>query len=435
MCTYLYSTTLQTVQDERDTAMARVAAAEVQLSEARAGVQTSMLTNSDLILQNENLATQLRAFKARSGREDELSEQLQKAQFELRVVEEELRLAHDLTHAVRIADVSAEEEAAKRQEMQDKIDAACLQLEADDVLPEDRLDLLVAMASKCRAVQRDRDSNVELRQSLARQVADVTQQLAILEEENTLLRNLGLSSPAALHGNSGAGSMSMDVLQDKDEAIAVLTKRARELEKKLEAVSSDLNNAMGQLVVTVIRARELPVPDDESALAPFVTVRVDKQEYKTQVCQGSALPEWNEDFAFSVSAATKELALSVVDWSGGARERVLGAAVVQLSDLSFSLNQPHHAWVPLQLLARAGAGRQAMLDDVSVSSTGGGGGSHSDELQDPNMAGAGRAAVLLEIEYKGPSTATPRGTPRDLPGIQGVSGGGGALHSYGGYRH
>ena len=249
---------------------------------------------------------------------------------------------------------------------------------------------------------------------MARQVADVTQQLAILEEENTLLRNLGLSSPAALRGASAAAYVSADALQDKDEAIAVLTQRARELEKKLEAVSSDLNNAMGQLVVTVIRARDLSGGDDAGALAPFVNVRVDKQEYKTGVCQGGASPEWNEDFAFSVSAATRELALSVVDWGGGAREHVVGTAVVMLSDLSFSLNEPHHAWVPLQVL---GAGVSSRSEASS---------------QDPerDMAGGGRPAVLLEIEYKGPSSATPRGTPRDLL----LHGDKGDLHSLTDYR-
>jgi len=155
---------LRSLQAERDMAVSQVAAAEVELSEAREGLQNTILQNSDLVIQNENLGTQLRAYKARSGREDELAEQLKKTQFELRIVEEELRLAHDLTHAVRVADVSAEEEADRRRKMQDKIDAACLQLEADDVMPEERLDVLVALAIKCRAAQRDRDSNVELRQ-------------------------------------------------------------------------------------------------------------------------------------------------------------------------------------------------------------------------------------------------------------------------------
>jgi hypothetical protein len=112
-------------------------------------------------------------------------------------------------------------------------------------------------------------------------VADVSQQLAILEEENTLLRSLGLS--ASLGAGKGADSAAYaDALDDKDEAIAVLTQRARELEKKLEAVSSDLDNAMGQLAVTVLRARNLDAGHD-GAVDPYVSVRVEKQQYKTQV--------------------------------------------------------------------------------------------------------------------------------------------------------
>ena len=116
------------------------------------------------------------------------------------------------------------------------------------------------------------------------QVADVTQQLAILEEENTLLRNLGLSASL-----KGAGDVAVaDALDDKDEAIAVLTQRARELEKKLEAMSADMDNAMGQLSVTVLRARHLPASasasaGDDRACDPYVSVKVDKQTYKTQV--------------------------------------------------------------------------------------------------------------------------------------------------------
>ena len=298
----------------------------------------------DLVVQNENLATQLRAYKSRASREDELEAELKRVRFELRVVEEELRLSQDLTQTVRVTEASAEVEAAKRQALQDRIDAACQQLQVEGVAQEERLDVLVVLAKRCWAAQRERDTAAELRQSLSRQVTDLTQHLTILEEENTLLRNLGLSAPLRTDAD---GNALVDALDDKDAAIQVLTQRARQLEQKLVAMSSELDNAMGQLVVTVIRARDLPHVGEHPG-DPYVSVKVDKQLYKTQVRQGTAEPEWNESFVFTVSASTKDLVLTLSDWSGGLRERVLGTATVLLSDISFSVNQPHHAWVPLQ---------------------------------------------------------------------------------------
>jgi hypothetical protein len=132
--------------------------------------------------------------------------------FELRVVEEELRLSQDLTQTVRVTEASAEVEAAKRQTLQDRIDAACQQLQVEGVAQDERLDVLVLLAKRCWAAQRERDTASELRQSFPRQVTDLTQHLTILEE-NTLLRNLGLSAP--LRTDAG-GNALMDALDDKD---------------------------------------------------------------------------------------------------------------------------------------------------------------------------------------------------------------------------
>jgi hypothetical protein len=80
------------------------------------------------------------------------------------------------------------------------------------VAQEGRLDVLVVL-KLCWAAQRERDTASELRQSLSRQVTDLTQHLTILEEENTLLRNLGLLAP--LHTDAG-GNVLVDALDDKD---------------------------------------------------------------------------------------------------------------------------------------------------------------------------------------------------------------------------
>ena len=88
---------------------------------------------------------------------------------------------------------------------------------------------------------------------------DVTQQLALLEEENALLRNIGLASSLQGGPQGAPVGAEQDGVINKDEAIAVLTRRARQLERKLEAVTSDMHHAMGQLIVTVVRARDLPM--------------------------------------------------------------------------------------------------------------------------------------------------------------------------------
>ena len=155
----------------RDAAVAQATTAEVALSEAREGLQKTMIHHADLVMQNETLATQMRAFQDRADRESELETELKKAQFELRVVEEELRLSQDLTQAVRVSEASAETEIAQSKAMQNRIDAACQELQLDDVAADDRLNMLIVLATRCWAAQRDRDAAIELRQSLARQVA------------------------------------------------------------------------------------------------------------------------------------------------------------------------------------------------------------------------------------------------------------------------
>ena len=237
---------------------------------------------------------------------------------------------------------------------------------------------------------------------------DVTQQLALLEEENALLRNIGLASSLQGGPQGAPVGAEQDGVINKDEAIAVLTRRARQLERKLEAVTSDMHHAMGQLIVTVVRARDLPMEGSTlpgQAVDPYVKVKVDRQEYKTQVRKGTGEPEWNEDFAFSVSASTKDLALTLVDWCGGRCERTLASAIVQLSDLSFVLNQPHHAWVPLQRITHSedDDSYRGMLGDMSEGS------GDRTTLSMESFRDMSAGAVLLEIEYKGPAVATPRG--------------------------
>jgi hypothetical protein len=112
-------------------------------------------------------------------------------------------------------------------------------MDIGDVAEDERLELIVALAKRCWYTQREHDAAAELRHSLARQVTDLTQQLTILEDENALLRNIGLSaanvglSAAALHEPDHADLTSIreHVLQDKDEAIFVLTQHARALEE------------------------------------------------------------------------------------------------------------------------------------------------------------------------------------------------------------
>ena len=164
---------MRELEEARDVAVARMTTAEVALSEARDGLQNTLLQHTDLVVHNENLATQLRAFKARASREDEMEAELKKARFELRVVEEELRLSQDLSQTVRMSEASAEVEASKREAMQARIDAACEQLAMEEVSAEERLDVLIVLAKRCWAAQRDRDTAMELRQSLARQVKAV----------------------------------------------------------------------------------------------------------------------------------------------------------------------------------------------------------------------------------------------------------------------
>ena len=390
---------LAELEESRDAAMAKVTVTEVALSEARESLEKTLVYHADTVEENESLAAQLRAYKARESREDELEAELKQVRFELRVVEEELRLSHDFTQTVRLQEVSALDEVGRRKGMQARIDAACNELDVGDVPPEERLNVLIVLATRCWTAQRDRDGAIELRQSLARQVADLTEQLALLEEENALLRNIGMSlEPTSVRG------VSVDELEDKDRAISVLTQRARELEKKMEALNADLHKSVGHLVVTVLRARDLPQSMDKRAPDPFVNVKVDKRSYKTQVRKSTDSPEWNEEFVFSVSAETKEMLLTVSDWGNGEGESTMASAVVMLSDLNFSLNQPHHAWVPLARVVAAEDEGSSMIGD-----------SPSEESADKTRhdlwsdQGAGCGAILLEIEYKGPLAATPRG--------------------------
>jgi len=180
-----------------------------------------------------------------------------------------------------------------------------------------------------------------------------------------------------------------------------------------------------QLAVKVIRGRDLTLVDGRPC-DPCVCVAVEKQRYTTQVRTGAAAaPEWNESFLFSVPAGTKDLVLTVSDWSGGERERALGTATIQLSDRLLTLNRPHHAWVPLQA---ASADTSSLNSDGSIAAAS----SERDGARGAVMIEVSvyspyylhvscacpwcargfiyrfnRFSVGNQIEYKGPASATP----------------------------
>ena len=180
-----------------------------------------------------------------------------------------------------------------------------------------------------------------------------------------------------------------------------------------------------QLAVRVIRGRDLTLVDGRPC-DPCVCVAVEKQRYTTQVRTGAAAaPEWNESFLFSVPAGTKDLVLTVSDWSGGERERALGTATIQLSDRLLTLNRPHHAWVPLQA---ASADTSSLNSDGSIAAAS----SERDGARGAVMIEVSvyspyylhvscacpwcargfiyrfnRFSVGNQIEYKGPASATP----------------------------
>ena len=77
---------------------------------------------------------------------------------------------------------------------QARLDAACEHMEIGDVAEDERLELIVALTKRCWYTQGDHDVVGELRHSLAHQVTDLTRQLTILEDENALLHNIGLSA-------------------------------------------------------------------------------------------------------------------------------------------------------------------------------------------------------------------------------------------------
>jgi len=60
--------------------------------------------------------------------------------------------------------------AGKREEMEQRVAVACRELEVGNVSADEGLNVLIVLATRCWAAQRDRDNALELRVSLARQV-------------------------------------------------------------------------------------------------------------------------------------------------------------------------------------------------------------------------------------------------------------------------
>lgn len=105
---------------------------------------------------------------------------------------------------------------------------------------------------------------------------------------------------------------------------------------------------MGNLTVTLVRAKNLPAADRSGLSDPFFVFKVNgKDVYKSEVIKKTLDPEYNEQFNVPInSRAEDEMTLEVFDWNQIGGSKSLGTGVINLQSIQPVL--PNEFMIPLQ---------------------------------------------------------------------------------------
>lgn len=101
----------------------------------------------------------------------------------------------------------------------------------------------------------------------------------------------------------------------------------------------------GTIQVVLVGAKGLENTDFFTNIDPYVLLTCRSQEQRSSVASGQGSePEWNETFVFTISEATSELVLKIVDHDTLTDDDYLGKASIPLEPLFIEGNLPTTAY-------------------------------------------------------------------------------------------
>ncbi|KAL6041498.1 FerI, variant 2 [Balamuthia mandrillaris] len=105
---------------------------------------------------------------------------------------------------------------------------------------------------------------------------------------------------------------------------------------------------MGDLVVTIVEARNLIAGDSNGLSDPYACLSVGKTKFKTKTIKKTLNPRWEESFFFTLPYPPEQqrLKLKVFDWDMIGSDDRLGKTWISLNFLI--RGQEHGGWYPLE---------------------------------------------------------------------------------------
>ena len=104
--------------------------------------------------------------------------------------------------------------------------------------------------------------------------------------------------------------------------------------------------------VIVHEAKKLIAADRGGTSDPYCFIKVEKQEFKTEIVKKSLSPVWNETFDFTARVSTKALVFELYDYDLIGSHDFLGGIELDLSVLEFDLGAHKPTWYDLTSLGR-----------------------------------------------------------------------------------
>ncbi|KAG0261024.1 hypothetical protein BG011_001443 [Mortierella polycephala] len=138
------------------------------------------------------------------------------------------------------------------------------------------------------------------------------------------------------------------VILDKMENRGSLHLKFQYLPVEIELLPKERLDNMGNLTVTLVRAKDLIAADRGGASDPYVVFRVNgKDVYKSEVVKKTLNPEYGENFVVPIaSRAEDQFTFEIFDWNQIAAAKSLGVGALDLRNIQLVL--PNEFLIPLQ---------------------------------------------------------------------------------------
>ncbi|KAF9990464.1 hypothetical protein BGZ75_001644 [Mortierella antarctica] len=135
---------------------------------------------------------------------------------------------------------------------------------------------------------------------------------------------------------------------DKTEKRGALHMKFEFLPVIIELMPKERLDNMGNMNVTLVRAKNLIAADRGGSSDPFIVFKVNgKEVYKSEVVKKTLNPEYNESFVVPIaSRAEDQFAFEVFDWNQISTSKSLGVGSLDLRNIQLVL--PNEFLVPLQ---------------------------------------------------------------------------------------